>query len=335
MGALWAAAFSLAIVGNIARQASDPEALLKEADRLGWLRAWTQAEPIFLEAQKVFTARGDERNALYAEVSALRGRLPRMSVPEASAQLAEYLERPLVRADDRLRLRVLTIKGDTDVDLDPGLAGESWREAGALAEKLGDAALANRAKGELGLIAFLLGDVGASVVGLGQAVKVAQSNGDVSSLVRWLTLFGHGYVQLGRPQEALDFYDRALKAAAAVPELQFPVMTYVGKSNALIKLGRVDEADAIVSQAVGKAAEAGSRGYQAQLLMQRGMIANQRKQRRLMTELRLLGELDEERQTGESQRQKAGVSQEPSRVCRHGRVHSTQRRGTAGRCQKS
>jgi CHAT domain-containing protein len=138
--------------------------------------------------------------------------------------------------------------------------------------------LANRAKGELGLIAFLLGDVGASVVGLGQAVKVAQTNGDVSSLVRWLTLFGHGYVQLGRPQEALDFYDRALKAAAAVAELQFPVMTHVGKSNALIKLGRIDEADAIVSQAVGKTAEAGSRGYQAQLLMQRGMIANQRKQ---------------------------------------------------------
>ena len=55
------------------------------------------------------------------------------------------------------------------------------------------------------------------------------------------------------PQEALDFYDRALKAGSAVPELQFPVMTYVGKSNALIKLGRIDEADAIVSQAVGKA----------------------------------------------------------------------------------
>jgi hypothetical protein len=66
---------------------------------------------------------------------------------------------------------------------------------------------------------------GASVIGLGQALKVAQGNGDVSSVVRWLTLFGHGYVQLGRPQEALDFYDRALKVASAIPELQFPVMT--------------------------------------------------------------------------------------------------------------
>jgi hypothetical protein len=65
---------------------------------------------------------------------------------------------------------------------------------------------------------------------------------------------------------------------AAVPELQFPVMTYVGKSNALIKLGRIDDADTIVNQAVAVAAEAGARGYQAQILMQRGMIADQRRQ---------------------------------------------------------
>ena len=134
--------------------------------------------------------RGDQRNALYAEISVLRGQLPRLPVPEVSARLAEYLEDPVVQADDRLRLRCLVIKGETDQDLDPSLAGESWREAQALAEKLGDAAWANRASGELGLVAFLQGDIGASVIGLGQALKVAQSNGDVSSLVRWLTLFG-------------------------------------------------------------------------------------------------------------------------------------------------
>ena len=178
-----------------------------------------------------------------------------MSVPAASARLAEYLEHPLVQSDDRLRLRVLVIKGETDEDLDPTLAAESWRAAQALAEKLGDAPWANRARGELGLVAFLQGDVGGSVIGLGQAVKVAQSNGDVSSLVRWLTLFGHGYVQLGRPEEALDFYDRALKAAATVPELQFPVMTHVGRSNALIRLERLDEADAILSRAAEAAAQ--------------------------------------------------------------------------------
>lgn len=279
MKALWAAAlFSLATLGNAAQPAPDPARLLQEADRLAWLRAWSAAEPLFTQAQKLFAAQGDQRNALYAEVSAFRGQLPRTSVPAASARLEDYLQNPLVQSDDRLRLRVLVIKGETDEDLDPTLAGQSWREALALAEKLGDAAWANRAKGELGLVAFLQGDVGGSVIGLGQAVKVAQSNGDVSSLVRWLTLFGHGYVQLGRPQEALDFYDRALKAAGAVPELQFSVMTYVGKSNALIKLGRVEEADTILTQASEITSKLQARGYQALLLTQRAVIANQQKQ---------------------------------------------------------
>ncbi|MGE3511084.1 MAG: CHAT domain-containing protein, partial [Vicinamibacterales bacterium] len=143
---------------------------------------------------------------------------------------------------------------------------------------LGDAAWANRARGELGLVAFLQGDVGGAVVGLGQAIKVAQSNGDISSLVRWLTLFGHGYVQLGRAEEALAFYDRALAAASAVPEIQFPVMTHVGRSSALIRLGRLDEADAVLAQAGDVALRAKALGYQAQLLSQRGMIANQRGQ---------------------------------------------------------
>ena len=246
MGALWAAACSLAILGAVAQLGSDPNKLLEEADRLAWLRAWGRAEPLFTQARKLFGDRGDQPNALYAEISAFRGQLPRMAVPEASARLAAYLEHPLVQGDYRLRLRCLVIKGETDEDLDPSVAGESWRQAQALAEELGDAAWANRAKGELGVLAFLQGDVGASVIGLGQAIKVAQTNGDASSLVRWLTLFGHGYMQLGRPQDALDFYDRALKVARTVPELQFPVMTYVGRSKALIGLGRADEADAMV-----------------------------------------------------------------------------------------
>lgn len=281
--ALWAAAFFLAITGTATQSASaqpssNPTKLLQEADRLSWLRAWSTAEPLYTEAEKLFAARGDERNALYARISALRGQLPRLPVSEVSASLAAHLENPLVQSDDGLRLRCLIIKGETDQDLDPSMAAESWRQALLIAEKLGDAAWANRARGELGLVAFLQGDVGGAVIGLGQSLKAAQGNGDVSSVVRWLTLFGHGYVQLGRPQEALDFYDRALKVASTVPELQFPVMTYVGRSNALIKLGRGDEADEILKQAEAVAAKHKARGYQAQLLTQRALVAHQRAQ---------------------------------------------------------
>ena len=198
-------------------------------------------------------------------MSKLRGDLPRLSVPEVSERLAEYLADPVVQADDRLRLRCLIIKGETDADLDPSLSRESWEEALRVAERLGEPAWANRAQGELGLVAFLLGDINNSVIRLGQALKIAETNGDVSSVVRWLTLFGHGYVELGRPEQALEFYNRARKIASGVPELQFPLMTYLGRGDALARLGRVDEAEQLLDAALIVARREGALGYQAEL----------------------------------------------------------------------
>lgn len=90
-------------------------------------------------------------------------------------------------------------------------------------------------------------------------------------------LFGHGYVQLGRPAEALEFYDRALRVAATVPELQFPVMTYVGKGDALIRAGRIDDAEEVITRAMEVANRHDAPGYQAQLSLQLAAIAQQRK----------------------------------------------------------
>ena len=132
-------------------QTSDLHKLLVEADRIAWLRAWTRAEPLYAQATRGFTAAGDRRNALYAEVSQLRGKLPTLAVPEVSERLAAYLDEPLVQRDDRLRLRVLIIKGETDADLDPALSQRSWTEALGIAEKLGEAGWANRARAEIGL----------------------------------------------------------------------------------------------------------------------------------------------------------------------------------------
>lgn len=89
----------------------------------------------------------------------------------------------------------------------------------------------------------------------------------MSSAVRWLTLFGHSYMQLSRAEPALDFYERALKLARSVPEIAFPVMTYVGKADALIKLGRVEESETLVRDALAEATQEGSAGYRAELTM--------------------------------------------------------------------
>jgi CHAT domain-containing protein len=259
-------------------QASDPHKLIAEADRLAWLRVWTRAEPLYAKAREAFITSGDERNALYAEVSRLRGQLPTLAVPEVSERLSEYLDNPLVQSDDLLRLRVLIIKGETDEDLDPSLSQRAWTEALALAQKLNEPAWANRARGELGLVAFLLGDTNTAVVNLGQAIKVAETNGDTSSLVRWLTLFGHGFVELGRPEQAFDFYERALKVARTVPELQMPFMTLVGKADALARVGRLDEAEELVKATLAEAAKESARGYQAELTVRLASIAAARKQ---------------------------------------------------------
>ena len=53
--------------------ATDPQVLLKEADRLAWLRDWGAAERLYAEAGNLFTSQGDKANALYSEVSVLRG----------------------------------------------------------------------------------------------------------------------------------------------------------------------------------------------------------------------------------------------------------------------
>ncbi len=261
-----------------AQNAGDPDELLREAERLSWLKVWTRAEPLYAEAQRLFAARGDLRNARYAEINRLRGELPRLAIAEASQRLADYLDDPIVQTDDRVRLRCLVIKGETDTDLDPSLAAESWREALTIAERLGDSAWANRARGELGLVAFILGDISSGVIQLSQAMAAAKESGDLPSLVRWLTLFGHGYTELGRPEQALDFYDQAFKAGARVPELRFPVMTYLGKADALMKLQRFADAEALLNDALAVATREQAFGYQAELLVKQALIAYHGKQ---------------------------------------------------------
>ena len=60
----------------------DPAEILKEADRLAFLRNWSRAEPLFARAEQLFRERGDERNTLYAMVGKLRGQLPRLPLQE-------------------------------------------------------------------------------------------------------------------------------------------------------------------------------------------------------------------------------------------------------------
>lgn len=257
---------------------STPAQLLEEADRLAWLKSWVRAEPIFAEAERQFALRGDRRNELFARIGRLRGQLPRLPAPLVSQQLADYLDDPLVKNDLRLRLRCLVIKGETDEDIDPAAAERAWLEALDVAKQIGDSAWENRVRGELGIVAGLQGDINTSIVGIMSAVKVAESNGDVPSVVRWQTIFGRGLAEFGKPEQALAVFDQALAVAAKVPELQPPMMTLLAKGSTLAKLRRYAEAENCLRAALTAAEERGALGYQSELLLSLGVIAAQQNQ---------------------------------------------------------
>jgi tetratricopeptide (TPR) repeat protein len=223
-------------------QAVSPASALAEADRLADLRAWTRAEPFFIQAEKEFEQAGDARNALHAKLGRIRGELPRRSVAEVSKQLAEILESPLATTDDQIRLRCLIIKGETDEDHDALLAETDWREALAIAKKLNDAKWINRANGELGIVAGLQGKTGEAMLMIGTAVQNAKSTNDLSSVVRFLSVLGNGLIQFGRPEQALTFFNQAIAAGSSVDELRFSAMANLGKVSALVKLNRTKEA---------------------------------------------------------------------------------------------
>ena len=64
-----------------AQTGSDPDKLIEQAERLSWVKAWARAAPLYAEAERLYAARGDRRNALYAQINHLRGQLPRLPVP--------------------------------------------------------------------------------------------------------------------------------------------------------------------------------------------------------------------------------------------------------------
>src|SRR6266446_5295544 len=87
-------------------QQPQPKELLATALHLADLYNWADAAPAFTEAEQLFVAAGDQRNALYARLGRIRSNIERdqQTLPSVSAQLAEALEDdPLLQNDKELR----------------------------------------------------------------------------------------------------------------------------------------------------------------------------------------------------------------------------------------
>src|SRR5258708_22352513 len=199
--------------------ADDPAVLLKQALRYGDLYNWADAAALFTQAEQLYSARGDSRNALYAHVGLIRSTMEQLSLPEVSEELGAELDKnSLLQSDKELRLFCLMVLGDIDGELDAAPMRRDWEAALKLAQALGDKKLENRASGELGFALFLEGDMTSARQKVAGALMGAMMLGDTGAQIRYLAAVGHAYVQLGSYDDALGDFDKALKIQAADPD---------------------------------------------------------------------------------------------------------------------
>jgi CHAT domain-containing protein len=254
---------------------TDPQALIATADHFYWLNNGPVAAALYARAEQLLLQRGDARNALHAKVGRLRSQAETMSFVDLSRILNEQLQTPMVQNDSRLRLWILIAKGYTDIELDYRASKRDWLEAQDIAESLGESQWVTRASGELGLIAFLEGNPGRAARLLGGALLSTMTNGDTAGQVRFLELLGRGFEEVNRHVEALRFFERAIKLAEDDPDCGLPFMGYEGKAQALISLGKTEDARSVLESALAKAQSQEKRGHEAELLVRLGRLAAQ------------------------------------------------------------
>ena len=77
---LWPALYPSA--AQVAAPFTDPRQAMEKAEHLADIYNWYDAHPYYLEAEKMFLTQGDERNALFARASRLRGEMQIVPFPE-------------------------------------------------------------------------------------------------------------------------------------------------------------------------------------------------------------------------------------------------------------
>jgi tetratricopeptide (TPR) repeat protein len=215
--------------------AADPAQLLAQAEKLADLYNWYDALPLYQQAEKAFEEAGDERNALFARVSRLRGEMQVRALPELVETIDSILATDVAKTDKRLQLRALIVRGDVNLEIDAPTARDDWSAVLALATELGDRKWQSRAQGELGMIAFLLGDAGTALSQVTQALLAARLNGDAGAEIRY-------YASLGRIDDSERMIQEALVQADADDRRVKKVQMLVAAAEIARMRGQTDRA---------------------------------------------------------------------------------------------
>jgi CHAT domain-containing protein len=259
---------------SVSRPPEDPDALLTKALHFADLYNWSDAAPLFVEAEKLFTARGDQRNSLYSHLGVIRSTMEQRNLPETSAELGELLEtNPLLQSDSRLRLFCLAVRGDIDGEIDAEPMRRDWEAALAVAKALGDKKWENRASGEIGFAAFLQGDAQTARRMVGGALIGANALHDAGAQIRYLAAIGTGMVLMRSYDDALSYFDKALKIADANPDAGYQFLVHEGRLQALKDLGKLDDAQHLAAEIVAEARARKKNVKEAQALITSSAIA--------------------------------------------------------------
>lgn len=255
---------------KLSLNSTNPQALLQEADYLAYLGNWEKACPYFAKAQRLFSAQGDQRDALYCRISCVEADVEKGSYTAAASYLSQELHDSLVRNDARLKLRCLTVKGIVDLNTNTIDAKRDWTEALALAKSLHDAVWETRATGWLGIVDFVNGNTsgaGAKVIG---AITKSMWHHDLGAEVVFLTYLADGLTEDGMPSRGLEAANRALALVKTNPDAPYPYRTYISKIGALAALHRYDDARSLLATVLAHARRENILGAEADLLREAG-----------------------------------------------------------------
>lgn len=263
--------------------------MLHHALYLADLYNWTDAAPEFMQAERMFLAAGDERNALYAKLGRIRSTIEQRRLPVISAQLAGELEtNPLLQTDKHLRMFCLIVKGDVNGEINSAAMRRDWEQIQALAREFGDTKWQYRALAQLGLAAFYDGDLATARKNVGIALAAATKAGDAGAQVRYLTALGIGLIQSKMFEQAIPYFDNALKIASTIPDAGYPFLASISRSEALVGLNRFDAAQGLANEIIAHAKQKKVYGEEAAALVVRSEIARAREDK--ATELSSLEE---------------------------------------------
>lgn len=227
--------------------ANQPETIGQRLRRLRLERGLSQRELSAPGVSYAYISR-IEAGTRQPSVKALRKLAPKLGVStgylETGSQIAASEQRELQLADAELQLRL----GD-----DAPVADETLRTLLHDAVETGDFQSATRARIALGLIAAQNGRSDEAVQRLEEALN-SDSPPHPASRPDVYAALGHAYATLGRPERAVELFDRCLEEIAGDDEntvSQIRFRTYL--SHALADAGDLSRAQSVVQEALAQA----------------------------------------------------------------------------------